>query len=76
MQAVKRPWTLSTANVGNPAFGGALAPQIGVKIPTPFVQPILSRKMRCLASEHGTESCIYIYIYIRESLDKFLWAKN
>ena len=32
------------------------------KIPTPFVQPILSRKMRCLASEHGTESCIYIYV--------------
>ena len=32
------------------------------KIPTPFVQPILSRKMRCLASEHGTESCIYIQI--------------
>ena len=30
----------------------------GAKIPTPFVQPILSRKMRCLASEHGTESCI------------------
>ena len=30
----------------------------GGKIPTPFVQPKLSRKMRCLASEHGTESCM------------------
>ena len=44
----------------------------GGRIPTPFVQPKLSRKMRCLASEHGTESCImyiyeyHVYIYIYE----------